>query len=531
MAATRKLTVEILGDAKGALGAFGSVNKGLGGLGQDFVNFGKKVALGFAAFTAGAVVLGRDFVNAASDLNESISKTEVVFGDAAKAVIDFSKTTASAMGQSQRSSLAAASNFGIFGKSAGLAGEDLSNFTIDLVTLASDLASFNNTTPEEAIEALGAALRGEAEPMRKYGVLLDDASLRQKALEMGIYDGNGALTSQQKILAANALIFEKTSDAQGDFARTSDGVANSSRTLSARFDDLKTKIGTFLLPIALKIVEAFGWLAEKVEDLANKYLPKLRDIFDDVREKIEPVVEALRDELQPIFEKIVNWMRENTGTVKVFLGVITGAAVIAGILALAAAVTALFSPIILIIGAIALIAAAFYYAYTEIEGFREVVDGIIAFFRDEVAPKIAEAYDKIKEKIQEFSDWFDENSQTFSTIWNNIKIAFETGAAVVSAIWDRFGGTITSSLQSTVGTIFSIVQNLFGVLSGIFQTISGVLSGNWGMMWDGIKQTTSSAISIVGNLISLGFMPIRLAFEGINSTLSNLCFPALSTFL
>ena len=106
----------------------------------------------------------------------------------------------------------AAATFGIFGKSAGLAGEELTSFSTEFVTLASDLASFNNTSVDQAITALGAALRGESEPIRAFGVLLNDATLKAKAMEMGIYSGSGTLTAQQKVLAAHKVILEQTTD-------------------------------------------------------------------------------------------------------------------------------------------------------------------------------------------------------------------------------------------------------------------------------------------------------------------------------
>ena len=186
-------------------------------------------------------------IRAASDFQEATSKVNVVFGRASKSVKDFANDAAHNLGQSKQSVLDAAGTFGTFGKAAGLAGEDLSTFTTDFVTLSTDLASFNNTSPEEAVLAIGAALRGESEPLRRYGVLLNDAVLKQEAMTLGIYDGKGALTSQQKVLAAQAAIYKQTNDAQGDFMRTSDGLANSQRTLSAMFDDVKVSIGNAFL--------------------------------------------------------------------------------------------------------------------------------------------------------------------------------------------------------------------------------------------------------------------------------------------
>jgi hypothetical protein len=194
-------------------------------------------------------------IQAASDLQENTSKIEVIFGDAGRAVTDFAKTAARDIGQSQNQVLAAAGTFGTFGKAAGLAGDQLATFTNDFITLSADLASFNNTTPDEAINAIGAALRGEAEPLRRFGVLLNDATLKSAALELGIYSGSGALTAQQKILAAQKVIYEQTGDAQGDFERTSEGLANQQRILSAQFENVKTKIGELLIPAFSALVK------------------------------------------------------------------------------------------------------------------------------------------------------------------------------------------------------------------------------------------------------------------------------------
>ena len=222
-------------------------------------------------------------IRAASDFQEATSKVNVVFGRASKSIKDFANDAARNLGQSKQSVLDAAGTFGTFGKAAGLAGEDLAGFTTDFVTLSTDLASFNNTSPEEAVLAIGAALRGESEPLRRYGVLLNDAVLKQEAMTLGIYDGKGALTAQQKVLAAQAAIYKQTNDAQGDFMRTSDGLANSQRTLKATLDDVKVSIGQaflkqaetatanilFLVEAIRKIPAPTGQANEKLKETAS----------------------------------------------------------------------------------------------------------------------------------------------------------------------------------------------------------------------------------------------------------------------
>jgi hypothetical protein len=224
-----------------------------------------------------------DSVGSASDLEEVTSKISVVMGKKALPALNaFGDAAAKNMGQSKTAALDAVATFAIFGKSAGLRGKELTSFSTDFTTLASDLASFSNTSPEEAITAIGAALRGENEPIRRYGVLLDDASLRQEALRQGlIKTTKTALTPQQKVLAAQALIYKQTKDAQGDFARTSGGMANQQRILAAQFETLKTKVGSAFLPIFTKVV-----------NFANTTIvPALMGIADVVG----PVISAVGD--------------------------------------------------------------------------------------------------------------------------------------------------------------------------------------------------------------------------------------------
>ena len=263
MAKIPKVTVTFDADLNSLKKGVKSATTDVDSFGTKVGNFSKKAALAFAAVAAAvgamAIKIGTDAVKAASDLSETVSKVNVIFGDTAKDIERFAEGAASALGQTKQQALDAAATFATFGKAAGLSGQDLSKFSTDFVSLASDLASFNNTSPEQAINAIGSALRGEAEPLRQYGVLLDDASLRQAALELGIISTTkNALTPQQKVLAAQALIYKQTGAAQGDFERTSDGLANKTRILSAQMENAKVQIGEALLPVVVEIATFIG---------------------------------------------------------------------------------------------------------------------------------------------------------------------------------------------------------------------------------------------------------------------------------
>jgi hypothetical protein len=281
----RTLKLSILADVDDLKKKLNEANGDVEVAATGMEKFGNKAAAAFklaAVAAAGmAVKIGVDAVKAASDLAEEVSKSQVIFGDGADEIEAFASKAAKAFGQTKQQAIQASSSFAVFGKAAGLAGNDLVKFSTDFTGLASDLASFNNTSPEDAIQAIGAALRGEAEPLRRYGVLLNDATLKQAALELGIYDGNGALTAQQKVLAAQKVIYEQTTDAQGDFARTSDGLANKQRILTAEFENIKAKIGEVLLPMVLKFVTF-------ITDSVLPNLTKFAEFF-------KPITQAIMD--------------------------------------------------------------------------------------------------------------------------------------------------------------------------------------------------------------------------------------------
>lgn len=224
-------------------------------------------------------------VTSASDLAEAGNKISTIFGDATGVINAFAAGGARELGQSRLEVLNAAAIFGVYGKAAGLAGKANADFSTELVKLGTDLASFYNTSPEQAIEAIGAALRGESEPIRAYGVLLDDATLRQEALRLGlIKTTKQALTPQQRVLAAQAAIMKQTSVAQGDFAKTSGGLANEQRILAAQWTDLKARLGAQLLPV---LVRTANWAN-------NELLPAMTSLAVVARDQLGPALDRVQ---------------------------------------------------------------------------------------------------------------------------------------------------------------------------------------------------------------------------------------------
>jgi len=278
-----------------AKGTEGNVEKSSKRIGGALKTLGAVAATGLAVASTALIGFGAASVNSARDLAETQSAVGVVFGKTSSAVLAFGVAADKTLGQSQTQALDAANTFATFGKSAGLSGDKLVGFSTKMVGLASDMASFKNTTPQEAIEAIGSALRGESEPIRRYGVLLDDATLRQEALRLGLVKTTKtALTPQQRVLAAQAAILKQTSDAQGDFARTSGGLANQQRIAAAAVTNLKTRIGTALLPVVTALAVTFNAkLIPVLNDLWTRHGPAVTAFFADAATKVGPLADRL----------------------------------------------------------------------------------------------------------------------------------------------------------------------------------------------------------------------------------------------
>ena len=272
MASMPGMIIKIGADTRAAVDALNQINGRMEGFGSVMKRAGIALA---GAFSVNAIVdFAKDAVQAGSDLQESMSKVSVVFGDASDAVTRWSENSAAAFGQSQQQALEAAGTYGNLLKAFGATDAEAQKMSTSLVELAADLASFNNTSVEDALTALRSGLSGETEPLKRYGVALNDVRLKAVAMEKGLYSGKGTLDVYAKSVAAYELIMRDTALAQGDFARTSDGLANQQRILEASFTNMKAALGS-------GIIDGFGDLAGSGGDLATAMKdlePVMRDI-------------------------------------------------------------------------------------------------------------------------------------------------------------------------------------------------------------------------------------------------------------
>ena len=266
-------------DSRGVTRGVGDANKSLGSmeaaakkLGATLQSVGKAMTV---AISVPLVLMAKDAVMMASSYAESLNKINVVFETSAKVIEDWSKDAAKNLGMSQQAALEAAGTYGNLFTAQGMGVDKAADMSMALVQLAADLASFNNAAPEEVLLALRSGLSGEIEPLKKFGIAMNEATMKAKAMELGLGDNIQALSEAEKIQVRYAIILDQTAKAQGDFARTSEGLANQLRTLKGNWGDTLKILGEKLVPIVEKmLVQLNKWL-----DWFNKADPKTQDFI------------------------------------------------------------------------------------------------------------------------------------------------------------------------------------------------------------------------------------------------------------
>lgn len=315
------IRIDILGDSKSAQRAArdtstaydrlgGSADKSsgkvgrLGGaVGAAAKRFGPLAAL----VGAGAVLkIGKDSLTAASDVEQAFGAIDAVFGKNAAKVKSWAKSAANDVGLAKSEYGQLASVTGAMLKNTGI--EDYSTKTKDLIKLGADLSAQFGGSTKTAIEAIGSLMRGETDPIEKYGVSIKQSAINAELARLGLDKLTGSARTQAEQQARLKLLFEQTGTAQGAFARESDTLANSQQKLGAKWENLKAIIGEKLLPVATKLVTWFGDAIEG-SNATGKAARKVGEIYVSY---VKPILESV----QKAWKKINDAVNEATGSNK-----------------------------------------------------------------------------------------------------------------------------------------------------------------------------------------------------------------------
>lgn len=240
------VTVNILGDARNLSQALNKGESGVAAFGKKAEQIGRSMT---TYVTLPLVAAGAAGIKWAGEMEDSAALSEEVFRGNAKAMKDWSTNSAREFGIAQKDALEYSNQFGLALQNIGKMSESESaKVSQTLVELSADLASAFGTSNEEAFDALRAALTGEYEQLKKFGVVVNETALKQEYFKLTGEKVTGVLSAQQKQQAALSLVMQGTSKVQGDFSRNIDGTTNSLKVAQASAVDFATKAGTTLLP-------------------------------------------------------------------------------------------------------------------------------------------------------------------------------------------------------------------------------------------------------------------------------------------
>jgi len=423
-------------------------------IGTEMTKIGTGMTAGLTLPIVGA---GTAAVKWASDLEESANAVNVVFGDAAGIIKDYSNQSAQMVGMSSADFNQLSAVTGAFLKNVGFDMEGAANETINLGERASDMASIFNTDVSQAMNAIQSGLKGEFNPLEQFGVKMNAAGIEAKALAMGLADAEGNINDNAKAQAALALIYEQTEQFAGDFKNTSDGLANSTKILKADFQNQAAAIGQQLLPIALQLMNTISGLLERFKALTPE------------QQKTILVVLGIVAALGPL--------------ITVIGGVISGVSAMAGVFsAVAGAIGIAVGPLLLIIAAViaivVLLALAWKNNWGDIQGKTKAVTEWIKNAINNFVTTIQTWWTAHGEKVVAIA----------TALWDAVKSVFQFAIDIIKGIFDAF----KSALE---GDWYSFGEKLREVWDKVWAAIKTAVETAWPLIKAAVKKIIDSVIS------------------------------------
>lgn len=263
-------------------GAGNTITKELGSAGTKaggLFSSGFAKALGPLAAVAGAAIgigaitdLIKDSVGAASDLQQSMGGVDAIFGKNAKTIHKWAKNAQTSVGLSENSYNELANVIGSQLKNAGESMDAVGKKTNSLIKTGADLAATFGGSTADAVDAISSALKGERDPIEKYGVSLNQAKIDAEAAALGFKKVGGSLSTQANQAATLALIYKQTSAASGQFSAQTNTLAEQQQIFGATLENVKAKVGTAFLPAITSVV---GALSNSLDPALKLIQPKL----------------------------------------------------------------------------------------------------------------------------------------------------------------------------------------------------------------------------------------------------------------
>lgn len=445
------------------------------------------LAVGAALQAGNALAEGlRNSVGAASDLGETQSKSAAIFKQQAAAMDAWAVKAPKALGLSRSAALEAASGFGNMFSQLGFASDKAAGMSQTTVQLAADLGSFNNLGTDQVVDMLSAAFRGEYDSLQRLIPNINAARVEQEALAATGKRSAKDLTAQEKAAATLAIVMRDGAAASGDFARTSDGLANRQKIVAAQVADLQSKLGDLLLPVVQQVL---GWISDRGL----------------------PIVERLGDGISGVVQILA------TGEVPAAFAAAFGVTVDSPLVDLlrrireGAAGVSVFVQTVLVpaLGQL----AAWIQAYV-VPGLAEV-GGAVAGLRNTVLPIVQQFAAGMMERIAPMMPQIREVFQIIGEIvhaaMTHIRVLIEAATVVIGYIWDHWGNEIMTVLAFTMSRVLAIAKPALELLRDTIRIVTAVIRGDWGAVWENLKAVTSDSVRLIVEIVRYSPLGIAVA--------------------
>lgn len=540
MANKHSIAIAVLADTKPFAKSMRNLanETGLSKVGAGIKRVGAAIAKGMAVAGAAVTAAGIKFGQWASNLQQSEGGVESVFKKSASTIKKWASSASQDVGLTANAYNEMATILGSQLKNMGIDMDQVTGKTGDLIKLGSDLAATFGGPTSDAVSAISALMRGEADPIERYGVSIKQADVNARLAEKGLKGLTGAAAKQAHALTVLELLNEQTADAQGQFSREANTAAGATERLKARLIDKATAIGTYLLPAYTKVVTwinskvepAFQLLTTFIETKVKPAIATLSQWFKDNQETLAALGAKLQEiaqtvlagfiaALQAAYAALQNtamWIKNNHDWLVPLVAMIASAvasyqayikvmavwkaataAAQAAQIALNVAMTA--NPIGLIIAAIGALVAALVVFFTKTETGRKLWDrawsGIKSTFQG--------AMRAIQPVLKELQAYWNVMWPRMKALWdavgppliNYIKRLFSIMASSVGTVFKNMGVVIKTIWDQ----IKNVIKTALGVIQGIIKTVTSVMKGDWAGAWSGIKQVVKSMTDGIRN--------------------------------
>ena len=250
-------------------------------------------------------------IDSASDLNETVQKTDETFKSNAATVKEWANTSITNMGLSKQTALDTAALYGDMGTGMGLSTDRAAEMSMTLTQLSADMASFKNVSQETTSNALKSVFTGETETLKNLGVVMTQENLQEFAKKSGIKKKFKDLTQNEKIEIRYNYVMANTKNSQGDFLRTLGGFANQQRVGEELKKEYQQRLGDVMLPTFTKFAKLRNnFLSKNLKSVVENfskifaYISNLAKLFKPVFSELKKVLSAFGGDTTSILTKL-----------------------------------------------------------------------------------------------------------------------------------------------------------------------------------------------------------------------------------